>query len=170
MKTLTDVFLDELAVIYDAQQCLVSVLPKMAKAASSLHLREALNSHLKATEGQVTKLEGVFGCFDIRPIAETCQATAGPLGIPHSSKWARDTNKALIAAQKVEHYTMASYGCLHEWAGILGNTEATGLLEEIMEDGKAANTALTQWANTRSDPQAMGARAFAEPARPAIAY
>jgi ferritin-like metal-binding protein YciE len=66
-------------------------------------------------------------------------------------------NAALIsAAQKVEHYEMASYGCLHEWAGLLGNNEAAGLLEQILEEEKAANESLTELARASSNEEALG--------------
>src|ERR1039458_6703041 len=66
-------------------------------------------------------------------------------------------NAALIsAAQKVEHYEMASYGCLHEWAGLLGNTEAAGLLQEILDQEKAANETLTGLARASSNEEALG--------------
>lgn len=151
MKTLKNLFLDELADMYDAERRIVKALPKMAKAATNEDLKEAFLAHLEETKGQVTKLEAVFACFDEDPKGKTCEATVGLLEegdeIAAEFKGSPAINAALIsAAQKVEHYEMASYGCLHEWAGLLGNDEAAQLLEEIMGEEKATNEGLTELA------------------------
>lgn len=161
MKTLQNLFLDELADIYDAEHQLVKALPKMAKAATCTHLQKAILSHLEETKGHVKKVEQVFECFGAKAKANTCEATMGLL--EEADEIASDfdgspaINAALIsAAQKVEHYEMASYGCLHEWAGVLGNQEAADLLEEILDEEKAANGALTDLARERSNDEALG--------------
>jgi len=151
MKTLKDLFLGELADMYDAERRIVKALPKMAKAASSGELKDAILTHLEETKGHVTKLEEVFECFDEKAKGKTCEATVGLLKegdeIAAEFKGTQAIDAALIsAAQKVEHYEMASYGCLHEWAGLLGNSEAATLLEEILEEEKAANDALNELA------------------------
>jgi ferritin-like metal-binding protein YciE len=147
MKILKDLFLDELADMYDAEQRIVKALPKMAKAATCNDLKTAIQSHLKETEGHVTKLEKVFQSFDEKAKGKTCEATVGLLKegdeIAAEFKGSPAINAALIsAAQKVEHYEMASYGCLHEWAGLLGNEKAANLIEEILDEEKAANEKL----------------------------
>ena len=161
MKTLNELFLDELADIYDAEHQLVKALPKMANAATCTHLQQALQSHLEETKGHVTKLERVFACFGQKANGNTCEATAGLL--EEADEIAADfdespaINAALIcAAQKVEHYEIATYGCLHEWAGFLGNQEAAGILEEILNEEKAANRSLTGLARERSNQEALG--------------
>jgi ferritin-like metal-binding protein YciE len=161
MKTLKDLFLDELADMYDAERRIVKALPKMAKAATCDDLRGAIQSHLKETEGHVKKLEEVFQSFDEKAKGKTCEATVGLLEegdeIAAEFKGSPAINAALIsAAQKVEHYEMASYGCLHEWAGLLGNKEAAGLLQEILDEEKAANEALTELARASSNEEALG--------------
>jgi len=161
MKTLKDLFLDGLADMYDAEQRLVKALPKMAKAATCDDLKGAILSHLEETKGHVTKLEEVFECFDEKAKGKTCEATKGLLEegdeIAAEFKGSPAINAALIsAAQKVEHYEMASYGCLHEWAGLLGNDDAAGLLEEILEEEKAANESLTELARASSNEEALG--------------
>lgn len=161
MKTLTDLFLGELADIYDAEHQLVKALPMMAKAATCTHLQEAILAHLEETKGHVKKVEQVFECFDEEARGKTCEATKGLLKegdeIAAAFKGSPAINAALIsAAQKVEHYEMASYGCLHEWAGILGNQEAADLLEIILDEEKAANEALTELARERSNDEALG--------------
>lgn len=160
-KTLKDLFLGELADMYDAERRIVKALPKMAKAATRDDLKQAILSHLKETEGHVTKLEQVFGFFDQKAKGKTCEATVGLL--EEGDELAADfrgtsaINAALIsAAQKVEHYEMASYGCLHEWAGLLGNNEAACLLEEILHEEKAANESLTELARGNINQEALG--------------
>jgi len=160
MKTLKVLFLDELADMYDAERRIVKALPKMAKAATCEKLKQAILTHLKETEGHVTKLKQVFQSFDEKAKGKTCEATVGLLKegdeIAADFKGSPAINAALIsAAQKVEHYEMASYGCLHEWAGLLGNEEAAGLLQEILEEEKAANETLTGLARASSNAEAL---------------
>ena len=161
MKTLKDLFLNELADMYDAERRIVKALPKMARAATCEDLKKAIQSHLKETEGHVKKLEQVFHSFDEKARGQTCEATVGLLEegdeIAADFKGSPAINAALIsAAQKVEHYEMASYGCLHEWAGLLGNEQAAGLLQQILDEEKAANEALTNLARDSSNEEALG--------------
>ena len=160
-KTLKDLFLEELADMYDAEKRIVKALPKMAKAATCPDLKAAVEKHLKETEGHVRKLEQVFQAFGEKAVGKTCEATKGLLEegdeIAAAFKDSPAINAALIcAAQKVEHYEMASYGCLHEWAGLLGNQKAAGLLEDILNEEKAANEALTELARASSNEEALG--------------
>ncbi len=161
MKTLKDLFLDELADIYDAEQRIVKALPKMAKVATCPDLKAAIQSHLKESEGHVKKLEQVFQCFGEKAKGETCEATKGLLEegdqIAAEFKDSPAINAALIAAaQKVEHYEIASYGCLYEWAGVLGNQRAATILQSILDEEKAANEALTELARASSNEEALG--------------
>ena len=160
MKTLKELFLDELADMYDAERRTVKALPKMAKAGTCEKLKKAILFHLKETEGHVTKLEQVFQCFDEPAKGKTCEATVGLLKegdeIASDFKGSPAINAALIAAaQKVEHHEIASYGALHEWAGLLGKNEAAGLLQEILGEEKAANDALTELARSSSNAEAL---------------
>jgi len=160
MKTLNDLFLNELADIYDAEHRLIKALPKMAKAATCTKLKGAMQGHLKETEGHVKKLDRVFECFDQKAKGQTCEATVGLLEegaeIMTEFKGSPAINAAIIAAaQKVEHYEIASYGCLHEWAALLGNNEAAVLLQEILNEEKAANEALTVLARASSNEDAL---------------
>lgn len=160
MKTLQDLFLDEVADMYDAERRIVKALPKMAKAATCDKLKKAILSHLKETEGHVRKLEQVFQSFNKKAKGKTCEATVGLLKegdeIAADFKGSPAINAGLIsAAQKVEHYEMASYGCLHEWAGLLGNQKAADLLEEILGQEKAANEKLTELARSSSNKEAL---------------
>jgi ferritin-like metal-binding protein YciE len=161
MKTLKDLFLNELADIYDAEQRIAKALPKMAKACTCEDLRSILESHLDETVDQVDKLKEVFEQFGETPKGKKCEATAGLLQeaeeVAATFKGSPALDAALIAAcQKVEHYEMATYGCLFEWAEVLGNSEAAGLLEDILEEEKAANVALNELAHSRSNLEALG--------------
>jgi len=168
MKTLKELFLSQLADMYDAENRIVKALPKIAKAATCNHLRDAFFSHLKETEGHVEKLEQVFHSFDIeKPRTQKCPATVGLLEegdeMASEFKGSPAINAALIAAaQKVEHYEMATYGCLCEWATLLDNEEAAALLQEILEQEKAANAKLNELALTRSNQEALGQEGYAE--------
>ena len=161
MNTLKTLFLAELADIYDAEKRIAKALPKMAKAATFNDLKAAFTSHLEETKGHVTKLEEVFACFDLKPKGQTCEATVGLLKegeeIAEEFKGSTAINAALIAAaQKVEHYEMATYGCLHEWAELLGSKKAASLLKEILKEEKGANKSLNELAHSKSNAEAMG--------------
>lgn len=166
-KTLNDLFLDELADMYNAEHQLVKALPKIAKIATCTHLQEAILAHLEETKGHVTKLEAVFEAFGKSAKGKTCEATKGLLEegdeIAEKFEGSPAINAALIcAAQKVEHYEIATYGCLHEWAGLLDNQEAAGILESILSEEKAANEKLTVIARKSGNPEAMGEYACAD--------
>ncbi len=160
MKTLKDLFLNELADIYDAERRIVRALPKMAKAATCDELKRAMESHRKETEGHVTKVEEVFQSFDLKAKGQTCEATVGLLKegeeVATEFKGSPAINAALIAAaQKVEHYEIASYGCLHEWAELLGNRKAAAVLKEILGEEKAANESLNKLAHSSVNREAL---------------
>ena len=165
MKALENLFFDELSDIYDAEQRIVRALPKMKKAATCTHLQKAIDNHLKQTEGHVRRLETVFRSFNKPVKGKKCEATVGLLEegdeIATEFKGSPAINAALIAAaQKVEHYEIASYGCLHEWANLLGNEKAASLLQDTLEEEKAANETLTELARASSNEEA---REGAEP-------
>jgi ferritin-like metal-binding protein YciE len=161
MKTLKDLFLDELADMYDAERRIIKSLPKLAKAATCTDLKKAIQSHLKETEGHARKLEQVFQSFGKKAKGKTCEATVGLLKeadeIAAEFKGSPAINAALIAvAQKVEHYEIASYGCLHEWAELLHNQKAAGLLKQILDQEKHANESLNELAHSSLNEAALG--------------
>ncbi len=160
MKLLKDLFLDELADMYDAERRLVKGLPNLAKAATCAKLKDALAAHLQQTKGHVTKIEEVFALFGEKAEAKTCEATVGILkeaeALAADFKGSPAINAALIsAAQRIEHYEMAGYGCLHEWAGLLGHKEAAGVLKSILHEEKAANETLKTLARSGSNKEAL---------------
>jgi ferritin-like metal-binding protein YciE len=156
MKSLQDLFLSQLADMYDAEQRIVRALPKLSRAATCGKLQAAFENHLRETEGHVSKLEQVFESIGQKPTSQKCKATVGLLdeGEEMASDF-KDTpaiNAALVAAgQKVEHYEIASYGCLREWAQLLGYDEAVSLIEEILEEEKTADETLTELAHAKNE-------------------
>jgi ferritin-like metal-binding protein YciE len=151
MNTLEDLFLDSMSDMYYAENQLVKALPKMAKAATDNQLRNAFESHLTETEGHVHKIEAVFDAFGKSPKSKKCPAILGIIKeadeIASENKKSPTINAALIfAGQKAEHYEIASYGGLRDWARLLGNEEAADILDEILDDEKAADTKLTELA------------------------
>jgi ferritin-like metal-binding protein YciE len=162
MKTLRDLFLAELADMYDAEQRVVKALPKLAKAATCRDLQKALLTHLHETEGHVTKLERVFKSFGEKPRGTKCEATVGLLKeggeLAKENKGSPTINAAIISAgQKVEHHEIAAYGCLLDWATLLGKSEAASLLEEILEQEKNADKTLGELAAGKNE-EALGSQ------------
>ena len=160
MNTLQDLFLDSLADMYYAENQLVKALPKMAKAATHEDLREAFDTHLGETEGHVQKLEQVFEQFGEKPHSKKCPAIVGIIKeaeeIISENKKSPTINAALVyAAQKAEHYEIASYGTLREWARHLKKDEVADLINEILDQEKAADEKLTQLAQTHCNESAV---------------
>src|SRR5437588_730309 len=130
---LHELFLNELADMYNAEQQLTKALPKMAKTAESEELREAFESHLEETQQQLSRLEEVARSLDETPKRKTCEAMKGLIkeaeDIISEQKNSTALDAGLIAAaQKVEHYEIASYGTLVAWAERMGHDEASELL------------------------------------------
>jgi ferritin-like metal-binding protein YciE len=146
--TLHDAFIDELRDTYDAEKQLTKALPKLAKAASSPELREAFETHLEETQGQIERLERVFTGLDEKPRGKHCDGIAGIIeeGKAIMGEDFDDTtmDACLIAAgQRAEHYEMAAYGTLVAWARAMGHEEAAELLQETLDEEKAADEKLS---------------------------
>lgn len=157
---LMKLFEDELKDIYWAEKALTKALPKMAKNASSPELVEAIENHLTETEGQIAKVEQVFELLDKKAVAKKCEAMAGL--IKEGEEIMKDTEKGpqrdagiISAAQKVEHYEIASYGTLRTFAQTLGLDDAATLLEEILEEEKNADSTLTDIAVSTINVEAL---------------
>lgn len=160
MKTLEDLFLDSLADMYYAENQLTKALPKMAKAATQEDLRAAFDAHLTETKGHVRKLEIVFENFGKTPKSKKCPAILGIIKeaneISSENKKSPTINAALIfAGQKAEHYEIASYGALRDWAKLLGNEDSANLLDEILDQEKAADAKLTELAEDHCNASAQ---------------
>jgi ferritin-like metal-binding protein YciE len=162
LDSLQSLFLDELKDVYHAEKQLVRALPRMAKAASSPDLRRAFTDHLKETQGQVQRLERVFKELGQTPRAKKCEGMAG-LVEEGKEILEEDGDPAVIdaaliaAAQRVEHYEIAAYGCLRTYAQLLGLPTAERLLQENLDEEEAADEKLSALAEGGINQAAVAA-------------
>lgn len=148
-KDLRGFFVDGLKDIFWAEKALTKALPKMAKNATASALIHAFENHVRETEEHVTRLEKVFESLGIKAVGKKCNAMAGLLdeanGIIEETKVGDVRDAAMIAAaQKVEHYEIATYGTLRVYAVTLGETKAALLLAKTLEEEKHADVKLTE--------------------------
>ena len=146
--TLHDAFIDELRDTYDAEKQLTKALPKLAKASSNPQLRRAFEAHLQETQGQLERLEQVFESLDEKVRGKHCDGIAGIIeegkSIMEEDFDDITMDACLIAAgQRAEHYEMAAYGTLVAWAQAMGHTEAAKLLQQTLDEEKAADKKLS---------------------------
>jgi ferritin-like metal-binding protein YciE len=146
--TLHDAFIDELRDTYDAEKQLTKALAKLAKAASNPKLRQAFERHLEETQGQIGRLEQVFAALDEKVRGKHCQGIAGIIeegkSIMEEDFDETTMDACLIAAgQRAEHYEMAAYGTLVAWAQAMGQTDAARLLQQTLDEEKAADKKLS---------------------------
>jgi len=147
MKTVKDAFEHTLQDMYWAENALTKALPKVSKAVNNAELKVAVDEHLKETKGHVKTLEAIFKSIGQEAKGEKCDAMEGLIKeadglIEEASGHALDVG-LIGAAQAVEHYEIARYGTLREWAKVLGHEEAHTLLTSILDEEKAANAKLT---------------------------
>lgn len=159
IESLKELLEEELKDIYSAEKQLLKALPKMAKKASSEELRSALQEHLQVTEGQVERLEQVFESLGKPAKAKTCKAMQGLIeeGKEIMEEDAEDAVMdagIIAAAQKVEHYEIASYGTVRTWARLCGENEAADLLQETLDEEGEADKRLTELAESIVNPEA----------------
>jgi ferritin-like metal-binding protein YciE len=164
VKSVNDLLLDELRDIYHAEKQLVRALPKMAKKAKSDELRRAIEDHLEETKGQVERLDQVFQQLDARSSGQRCEAMEGLIEEAKEMMEEVTTPEVLdaamiTAAQKVEHYEIASYGSVCALAEALGHKDAARLLEETLNEEKAADQKLNQIALSGVNQAALQAAA-----------
>ena len=150
-KTLHDAFIDELRDAYDAEKQLLKALAKMAKKASADDLSAAFESHLGETRGQVDKLERVFASLGEKVRGKHCDGIAGIIeegkSVMEEDFDSATMDACLIAGgQRAEHYEMAAYGTLVAWARAMGHTKAADLLQETLDEEKAADQKLSSLA------------------------
>jgi ferritin-like metal-binding protein YciE len=160
--TLHDAFIDELRDTYDAEKQLTKALPKLAKAASNPRLREAFETHLEETQGQVERLEQVFESLGERVRGKHCEGVAGIIeegkAIMQEDFDDSTMDACLIAAgQRAEHYEMAAYGTLVAWAEAMGHTEVATLLQQTLDEEKAADKKLSGLADSGINQSAADA-------------
>ncbi len=149
--SLREFLVDGLKDLYWAEKALTKALPKMAKNATSTKLQESINKHLTETENQITRLEGTFKALGEKAKAEKCDAMDGLIkeaeSIMKETELGAVRDAAIIAAaQKVEHYEIASYGTMATYAKLLGEKEAMQLLKETLSEEKTCDSDLTKLA------------------------
>jgi ferritin-like metal-binding protein YciE len=158
-----DLFLDQLRDLYHAEKQLVKALPKMAKAAKSEDLSEAFKTHLGETEEHVSRIEQVFEKIGVKARTKKCQAMEGLIEegeeLIDEEPEAEILDAGLIgAAQKVEHYEIASYGTLITWARQLGHEDFADLLKRTLDEEKQADEKLTSLAESHVNQEAAAKR------------
>jgi ferritin-like metal-binding protein YciE len=146
-EALRELYIDELRDIYNAEQQLTKALPKMAKAAVSDDLRQGFESHLEQTQGHVERLEQIFEALGEKATGKKCKGMEGLIeeGDEVAGEYEGETLDAglISAAQRVEHYEIAAYGCVRAYARLLGENEAVSLLEQTLNEEKETNEKLT---------------------------
>ena len=162
MDNLRELLVDELKDIYNAEQQMTKALPRMAKKASNPQLKTALETHLQETETQIDRLEQVFESLGEKARSKTCAAMKGIIeeGKEIMGEDMEDEvmDAALIAAaQKAEHYEIASYGTVRAWAKLLGEREAEKLLAQTLDEEGATDKKLTKLAETSINVEAAAA-------------
>jgi len=162
MDSLKDLYIEELKDLYNAENQLLKALPRMAKNASSPDLRAAFEEHLGQTEGHVNRLEKIFKKLGEKPTGKTCKAMKGLVEegkeIMEEDGEESVLDAALIgAAQKVEHYEIASYGTARTFASLLGEEDAADVLQKTLDEEAAADKKLTALAESLINPDASTA-------------
>ena len=152
-------FLDEIADIYNAEQHLIKALPRMQKAAQSTELQEAIESHLRETEQQAQRIEEAVETLGETLQRKKCKAMEGLLAEAKEMMDEYEGDPALdavliSAAQKVEHYEIATYGTICAWAEYMNHNEALDLFRENLEEEKSADEKLSQIAESAANPRA----------------
>jgi len=148
IKTVNDLFINELKDIYSAEKQAVRIFPRLAKAVSSSELKEALQTHLEETKGQIERLDRVFEILEKRSSGKTCEGMKGL--IVEGSEMVDEVEQGLVrdaaliaAAQRMEHYEIAAYGTVVAFAKLTGQQEIVQLLTETLEEEKATDKKLT---------------------------
>jgi ferritin-like metal-binding protein YciE len=164
LTTLQDLFMGELQDVYSAEKQILKALPKMARTASSPDLRRAFEIHHKQTEEQVARLDTIFEQLGARPRRKKCKGMEGLLA--EGTEIMEEEGQAVVidagliaAAQRVEHYEIAAYGCLRSYAMLLGQSKATTLLEQTLEEEEAADQLLSDLADGGVNQAALSAGA-----------
>jgi len=151
LSSLEDLFVDELKDLYSAETQLTKALPKMAKAASSKELKAGFEKHLKQTEGHVERLEQICEELEVSPKGKKCKAMEGLIEegseVIEEDAEPEVKDAALIAAaQRVEHYEIAGYGCVRTYAKLLGHSSAMKLLQQTLDEEGDTDKALSKLA------------------------
>ncbi len=161
IKSLQDLYVDLIKDIYYAEKKITKVLPKMAKAAVSPDVKAGFLKHLEETKGQIVRLEQVFASLGQTPKAKKCAAMEGLAeeGEEIMESCTADVMDAglIVAAQKVEHYEIGSYGTLVEYARLLGFPDQQKLLQATLDEEKNCDKQLTMAAENNANAVAKAA-------------
>jgi ferritin-like metal-binding protein YciE len=151
VSTLNELFVKELRDVYNAERQLIRTLPTMAKKANSPDLTKAIEVHFEQTQQQAKRLEQAFGLLDISARGPVCKGMKGI--IDEGKETLEETDEPdvtdagiIMSAQKVEHYEIATYGTLCEYASVLGHSEIADLLKTTLAEEKAADKNLSELA------------------------
>jgi ferritin-like metal-binding protein YciE len=160
IESMDNLFLEQIQDLYDAEQRLVKALPKMADEAVSPELQQAFRSHLEQTKGHVRRLETIFAQVGKDPKSKTCDAMKGL--IEEGEDMVSDIERSslrdaglIAAANRVEHYEIAAYGSARTFAQTLGLSQAASLLQQTLEEEKAADAKLTTLAENMINDEAL---------------
>jgi ferritin-like metal-binding protein YciE len=153
MDRLKHLYIEELKDLYSAENQLVKALPKMAKAASSEDLRAGFEEHLGQTKEHVARLEKIFKALEESPKGKKCKGMEGLIKeggeMIEEVLAPEELDAGLIsAAQRVEHYEIAGYGCVRTYAHLLGEDQAVSLLQQTLDEEKDTDAKLTQLAGS----------------------
>lgn len=153
LESMQDLFVDELRDLYHAENQLIKALPKMAKAASAPELKTAFEEHLEVTKEQIVRLDEIFDELDLSPKGKVCKAMQGLIEegkeiIDGDGEPAVKDAALIAAAQRVEHYEMAGYGCVRTFARVLGFSKAEKLLQTTLDEEGEADHTLTDLAES----------------------
>jgi ferritin-like metal-binding protein YciE len=159
IKTMDDLFVHTLRDIYYAERQILQALPDMVEKASDTQLKQALQAHLAETRNQVARLDQVFRLHGQEPSGVDCPAIDGIIEEADDVAGEVDDTSVLdaaliAAAQAVEHYEITRYGTLIAWARELGRNDCAQLLQQNLEEEKAADQKLTAMAESRVNRQA----------------
>jgi ferritin-like metal-binding protein YciE len=167
LNTLEELYISELRDLYSAENQLLKALPKMAKGASSPELKDAFEKHLEQTKGHVERLEQIFHQLDETPKGKTCRGMKGL--VEEGSEILKEDGEnsvldagIIVAAQKVEHYEIASYGSVRTFANLLGKDEDARLLQSTLDEESETNEILNRLAESGVNPEAVSETELAD--------
>lgn len=159
MNSFRDLYENELADVYDAEQQLVKALPKMAEAASAPQLKRAFEDHLEQTRAQARRIEQIYQNLGDKPKSRTCKAMKGLID-EGADMINADAQPAIVdagliaAAQRVEHYEISAYGTARAFAEVVGDDEGARLLQQTLNEEKQTDQKLNELAKGLINPEA----------------
>lgn len=151
LQTLQDVYVHELKDIYSAEKQIVEALPKMVKTADNQELQEAFSQHLTQSHSHLDKVQEILRALDVNPGSTKCEGVAGLIKegesvIAMAGDSAAKDAALIAAAQRIEHYEMAAYGCARTYAKLLDYDDAAHILQEILDEEGETDEKLTKLA------------------------